>query len=65
MGSFYKGVPEPGPQKNFYQRFYCFGKNLLSAWYQRQARILKRAGLGGKKHLFEKGHVQWNRKGRW
>ncbi len=34
-------------------------------WNQMHAKILKHAGLGGKNHSFERGHVSWNRKGRW
>ncbi|RMG63634.1 MAG: hypothetical protein D6715_10980 [Calditrichaeota bacterium] len=34
-------------------------------WNRLHARILKHAGLGGKSHSFERGHVTWNRKGRW
>jgi len=40
-------------------------KFFSAAWYIRHAKILKHAGLGGKSHTMEKGHITWNRKGRW
>ncbi len=35
------------------------------AWSMQHMKILRHAGVGGKNHTFEKGHVFWNRKGRW
>jgi hypothetical protein len=65
MKFFYKQLFDPEKEKRFFYRFYRIGKDTLSAWYQRHSKTLKHAGVGGKNHLLEKGHVQWNRKGRW
>ncbi|NOX37443.1 MAG: hypothetical protein GXO78_07895 [Calditrichaeota bacterium] len=37
----------------------------MQTWSVQHMKILRHAGLGGKNHTFEKGHVYWNRKGRW
>jgi hypothetical protein len=65
MKLFYKELFDPEKEKRFFYRFYRIGKDTLSAWYQRHSKTLKHAGVGGKNHLLEKGHVHWNRKGRW
>lgn len=36
-----------------------------SSWSSLHNKILKHAGVGGKSHSLERGHVFWNRKGRW
>jgi len=62
---FYKKLDDSANEKRFYYRLYRMGKDMVVSWYQRHNRIIKHAGFGGKSHLLEKGHVQWNRKGRW
>ena len=42
-----------------------FGKKIYSAWPTHHINVLIHSGLGGKNHLMEKGHINWNRKGRW
>lgn len=64
MKLFFRGVDHP-VRKRFYYRFLHYSKDIASAWYRRHNKILKHAGLGGKNHLLKKGHVRWNRKGRW
>jgi hypothetical protein len=65
MKQFYKELNNPQKEKRFFYRFYRIGKDSIAAWYNRHNKLLKHAGVGGKSHLLEKGHIQWNRKGRW
>lgn len=65
MKPFYKETSEATKNKQFFYRFYRVSKQKISTWYNRHSKILRHAGLGGKNHLLEKGHVSWNRKGRW
>ncbi len=65
MKLFYKQLYQANQNRRHYYRFFKYGKEMLSAWYERHSKIFKRTGSGGKNHLLEKGHVQWNRKGRW
>ncbi len=65
MKLFYKNLFDPEKEKRCFYRLSTFGKVNMTAWYRRHMKILKHAGLGGRNHLLEKGHVQWNRKGRW
>jgi len=65
MKFYYKKLNPINKRTVFRNRFYKFGKNLLSAWGNRHIKILIHAEVGGKSHLMEKGHVNWNRKGRW
>lgn len=63
--AFFKNPLRHPPHKRFYYKLYKSGKTMMSAWYERHAKTLRYAGLGGKSHSMEKGHVTWNRKGRW
>jgi len=65
MKMFYKMLFNPEKEKRFFYRIYKMKKTTLSAWYRRHTQNLKHAGLGGKNHIIGKGHVPWNRKGRW
>ncbi len=65
MKLFFKGFDDSGKNKRFYYRIFNMGKNVFNSWTFRHTKILKHAGSGGKNHSLEKGHVFWNRKGRW
>jgi hypothetical protein len=65
MKFFYKEVSDSKKSKQFFYRFYRVGRQKISTWYNRHTKTLRHVGLGGKNHLLEKGHVSWNRKGRW
>ncbi|MBN2365490.1 MAG: hypothetical protein EH225_05810 [Calditrichaeota bacterium] len=65
MKHFYKDLINSKQEKKFLYRFYRESKSSLSSWYRIHSKILRHSGLGGKSHVLEKGHVQWNRKGRW
>jgi hypothetical protein len=65
MKLFYKELFDPTKNKRFFYRLLSTGRRDLSILYQRHSKILKHAGLGGKSHVIGKGHIPWNRKGRW
>jgi hypothetical protein len=65
MKLFYKNLFNSEKEKRFSYRLSKMGRHSMSAWYRRHMKVLKHAGLGGKRHVLEKGHIQWNRKGRW
>jgi hypothetical protein len=65
MKQFYKDLFDSTKNKRFFYRLLRSGRTDLSILYQRHSKILKHAGLGGKSHVMGKGHVSWNRKGRW
>ncbi len=65
MKPFYSNLSNSQKQKKYFNRFYKVRNSNMAAWCLRHIKILKHAGLGGKSRLLEKGHVQWNRKGRW
>ena len=65
MKLFYKDLSDPTKNKRFFYRMLRAGRTDLSILFQRHSKILMHAGLGGKSHVFGKGHISWNRKGRW
>jgi hypothetical protein len=65
MKLFYKSLFNPEKEKRFFYRLSKADRHSMAACYRRHIKVLKHVGLGGKRHLLEKGHVQWNRKGRW
>ena len=65
MKLFYKELADPTRKKRFFYRIFKKSRWDLSNLYRRHNKILKHAGLGGKSHVIGKGHVPWNRKGRW
>ena len=65
MKYFYRSLFSTPTNKRFFYRLVRVGNTRQGAWSLRHIKILKHAGLGGKNHLLVKGHVQWNRKGRW
>lgn len=62
---FFRNIKNDDRNKRFFYRFFRRGKDIASAWYERHVKSLRIAGFGGKTHTLEKGHVNWNRKGRW
>ncbi len=65
MGPFYKGLLKSAGNSRFYKNFLLARRSVLNFWYLHHNKILKHAVFGGKQHAFERGHVAWNRKGRW
>jgi hypothetical protein len=65
MKYFYRNLFNTSTKKIIFNRLLRVDNAPRGAWSLRHIKILKHAGLGGKKHLLVKGHVQWNRKGRW
>jgi len=59
--------PTPRNLQRLQFRWHRDGRHLTVniPWYELHNKLLKHAGVGGKGHSFERGHVPWNRKGRW
>ncbi|HFE65411.1 MAG TPA: hypothetical protein ENK14_13505 [Caldithrix sp.] len=65
MVAFYKNIDHFNQDKKIVSNLRRLKKTILLAWDHRQLRKLVPPGAGSKSHVFAKGHVQWNRKGRW
>lgn len=65
MVAFYRNLDRSNQNRRFINDIQRLKKAVFLAWDQRQLRKLAPPGAGSKSHIFAKGHVQWNRKGRW